>query len=168
MPRLCLTEAQTYAIRYARNAEVACHVVYHATDNAFYSGNADDITGWIRDVLCVETFFGAMCDGGAFTWFEWNHGKLAHLVPGALRAVGLPEFAPCAEKALAVHVAPPYPDTIQGWAEVIEQIRDAQLEDDFDESVYEAAEKEFFALYHADSTHFRNTLHGYILEHLED
>lgn len=168
MPRLVLTEAQKQAIRQARSPEAACHVVYDASDDVFYFGNADDITGWIRDVLCVETFFGAMCDGGLVTWFDWDHGRLAHLVPDALRAVGLPEFAPCAEKALAVHAAPPYPSTIQGWAGVIEQIRDAQLEDDFDESAYEAAEKEFFALYHADSKHFRNRLHGYVLEHLED
>lgn len=27
---------------------------------------------------------------------------------------------------------------------------------------------EFFALYHADSKHFRNRLHRYVLEHVED
>jgi len=168
MPRLVLSEAQKYAIRYARSPEFACHLVYHATDDAFNSRYPDDITGWIRDVLCVETFFGAMCDGGVVTWFDWDHGRLAHLVPEALRAVGLPEFASGADKALAVHFPPPYPDTIQAWGEAIEQIRDAQLEDDFDESIYNAIEQEFFALYHADSTFFRTKLHGYVLERLED
>ncbi len=169
MPVIVLTDTQTQAIRQARSPEAACHLVCDATDDAFYSGNADDITGWIRDVLCVETFFGAMCDGGVDTWFDWDHGRLAHLVPDALRAVGLPEFAPSAEEALAVHFPPPYPATIQEWGEVIEQIRDAQLENDFDKSsVYDPIEEEFFALYHADSKHFRNRLHGYILEHLED
>lgn len=168
MPRLVLTEAQKQAIRQARSPEAACHLFFDATEDAFYCGNPDDITGWIRDVLCVETYFGAMCDGGVFTWFEWNHGRLAHLVPDALRAVGLPEFAPGAEKALAVHFPPPYPATIQEWCEAIEHIRDAQLEDDFDESVYDAAEKEFFALYHADNAHFRTKLHAYVLAHLED
>lgn len=81
MPRVVLTEAQKQAIRQARSPEAACHLVYHATDDAFYSGDPDDITGWIRDVLCVETFFGAMCDGGVVTWFDWDHGRLAHLVP---------------------------------------------------------------------------------------
>jgi|GEM_PF-2487766 len=166
MPRLVLTETQKQAIRQARSPEAACHVVYDATDDAFYSGDPDDITGWMRDVLCVETFFGAMCDGGVVTWFDWDHGRVAHLVPDALRAVGLPEFASGADKALAVHFPPPYPATIQGWSEAIEQIRDAQLEDDFDESVYDAIEQEFFALYHADSSYFRTKLHGYVLAHL--
>jgi hypothetical protein len=168
MPRLVLAEAQKQTIRQARSPEAASHVVYDATDDAFYSGDPADITGWIRDVLCVETFFGAMCDGGVVTWFDWDHGRLAHLVPDALRAVGLPEFASCADKALDVHFPPPYPGTIQAWAEAIEQIRDAQLEDDFDKSVYDAVEEEFFALYHADNTYFRNKLHRYVLEHLED
>ncbi|OYW76562.1 MAG: hypothetical protein B7Z37_08180 [Verrucomicrobia bacterium 12-59-8] len=167
MPRLYLSEAQKYAIRYARTPEVACHLVYHATDDAFNSRYPDDITGWIRDVLCVETYFGAMCDGGVVTWFDWDHGRLAHLVPDALRAVGLPEFAPGAEKALEIHLPPPYPATIQGWSAAIEQIRDAQLEDDFDASAYDAIEQEFFALYHADKTYFRTKLHRYVLDHFE-
>lgn len=163
-----LTSAQRQAIRQAPSPEAACHWVCDATDDAFYFGNADDITGWIRDVLCVETFFGAMCDGGVVTWFDWDHGRLAHLVPEALRAVGLPEFAACADKALAVHFPPPYPATILEWAETIEKIRDAQLEDEFDGSAYDDIEKEFFALYHADSKRFRTVLHRYVLEHLED
>ncbi len=167
MPRLVLTEAQKQAIRQARSPEAACHLVYHATDDAFYFGDPDDITGWIRDVLCVETFFGAMCDGGVVTWFDWDHGRLAHLVPDALRAVGLPEFASGADKALAVHFPPPYPATIQEWSEAIEHIRDAQLEDGFDESVYDSIEQEFFALYHADKTRFRTQLHRYVLDHFE-
>jgi len=109
-----------------------------------------------------------MCDGGVDTWFDWDHGRLAHLVPDALRAVGLPEFASCADKALAIHFAPPYPSTVHGWDEAIEQIRDAQLEDDFDEAAYDEIEKEFFALYHADSTHFRTKLYNYLLAHLDD
>lgn len=169
MPRLVLTEAQKQAIRQAQSPEAACHMVCDVADEAFFSGNPDDLTGWIRDVLCVETFFGAMCDGGVDTWFDWDHGRLAHLVPDTLRAVGLPEFAACADKDLAVHFPPPYPATIQGWGEAIEKIRDAQLEDDFHKSsVYDPIEEEFFALYHADSKHFRNKLHGYVLEHLED
>ncbi|WP_397385635.1 DUF4375 domain-containing protein [Prosthecobacter sp.] len=168
MPRLVLTEAQKQAIRQAQSPEAACHLVCDVADDAFFSGNPDDITGWIRDVLCVETYFGAMCDGGVVTWFDWDHGRLAHLVPDALRAVGLPEFAPGAEKALAVHFPPPYPATIQEWSETIEKIRDAQLEDDFHKSVYDAIEQEFFALYFADKTSFRTKLHGYVLEHLED
>lgn len=168
MPRLVLNEAQKQAIRQAQSPEAACHLVCDVADDAFFSGNPDDITGWIRDVLCVETYFGAMCDGGVVTWFDWDHGRLAHLVPDALRAVGLPEFAPGAEKALAVHFPPPYPATIQEWSETIEKIRDAQLEDDFHKSVYDAIEQEFFALYFADKTSFRTKLHGYVLEHLED
>lgn len=168
MSSLVLTTAQKQAIRQAPSPEAACHLVYHATDDAFYFGDADDITGWIRDVLCVETFWGAMCDGGVVTWFDWDHGRLAHRVPEALRAVGLSEFAPCAEKALAVHSAPPYPDTLKEWDEIIERIRDAQLEDDFDTSVYDEIEKEFFALHHEDSTRFRTQLYRYVLSHLED
>jgi len=168
MSRLLLTPAQKQAIRQTSSAEAACHWVCDATDDAFYSGNADDITGWIRDVLCVETYFGAMCDGGVDTWFDWDHGRPAHLVPEALRAVGLPEFASCAEKALAIHCAPPYPSTILEWSEIIEKIRDAQLEDDFDDSAYDDIEEEFFALYHADSKRFRTVLQRYVLEHLED
>ncbi len=108
-----------------------------------------------------------MCDGGVVTWFDRDHGCVAHLVPAALRAVGLPEFASCADKALGVHFPPPYPATIQGWGEAIEQIRAAQLEGDFDESVYDAIEQEFFALYHADRTCFRTRLHRYVLAHFE-
>lgn len=168
MSILTLTETQKQAIRQARSVEAACHIVCEATDDAFYFGRADDIAGWIRDVLCVETFFGAMCDGGITTWFDWDHGRLAHLVPDALRAVGLPEFASCADKALAVHTKPPFPTTIQGWDSIIERIRDTQLEDEFDNEVYEPIEKEFFALYHADPTCFRTKLHDYVLARLNE
>lgn len=168
MPRVVLTEAQKQAIRDAKSPESACHVVYDATDDAFYFGCADDISGWMRDVLCVETFFGAMCDGGVTTWFDWDHGRLAHLVPDALRAVGLPEYSSCAETALAVHTSPPFPTTISDWAVVIEQIRGAHLEDDFDDSVYDPIENDFFAIYHADNTYFRKKLHDYVVSHLND
>lgn len=49
---------------------------------------------------------------------------------------------------------------------MIEKIRDTQLLDDFDDAVYDPIEKEFFALYHANPTHFRTKLHEFVLAHL--
>lgn len=51
---------------------------------------------------------------------------------------------------------------------MIEQIRDTQLEDDFDDEVYDPIENDFFAIYHANPTHFRTKLHEYVLAHLDD
>ena len=162
-----LTEQHKAAIRDRLTAEQACHLIYEVCDDTFYFGTADDITGWIRDVLCVETFFGAMCDGGVTTWFDWCHARLAPFAPSALRAVGLPDFADHADRALAVHVQPPYPNTVAEWDPTLERIRDSQLDEDFS-AEYDAIETDFFALYHANPSHFRTTLHAYVLKHLDD
>lgn len=162
-----LTEQHKAAIRDKLSAEQACHLIYEVCDDTFYFGSVEDITGWIRDVLCVETFFGAMCDGGVTTWFDWCHARLAPFVPGALRTVGLLEFAGHADRALAVHVQPPYPATVAEWDPVLENIRDSQLDDDFS-AQYDAIETDFFALYHSDRSHFRKVLHAYVLTRLDD
>jgi hypothetical protein len=162
-----LTDQQKKAIRTNLSPEQASHLIYDLCDDTFYFGSADDITGWMRDVLSVETFFGAMCDGGITTWFDWDHARLAHFVPEALRMAGLPQFADCADRALAIHVAKPYPTTIKEWDPVLERIRDAQLDEDF-EGRYNAIEKDFFALYHASPGHFRSQLHSYILSNLDN
>lgn len=155
------------AIRDKLTAEKACHLICEVCDDTFYFGSVEDISGWIRDVLCVETFFGAMCDGGVTTWFDWCHARLAPFVPIALRAVGLPVFACCADRALIVHIQLPYPTTVAEWDPVLGRIRDSQLDEDFSVE-YDAIERDFFALYNADPTHFRTTLHAYVLKHLDD
>jgi hypothetical protein len=162
-----LTAEQRAAIRDRLTAEEACHLICDICDDTFYFGSADDITGWIRDVLSVETFFGAMCDGGIKTWFDWCHARLAPFVPGALRSVALSDFAAHADRALAVHVQPPYPGTVAEWEPILERIRDSQLEEDFSEE-YDVIEDDFFALYHSDRSRFRNALHAYVLEHIDD
>lgn len=167
MAIVTLTEEQKASIRSELSAEQASHLIYKACDDTFYFGSPDDIRGWIKDVLCVETFFGAMCDGGITSWFDWDHGRLAHCVPSALKAVGLADFASIAERALNTHLPPPYPDTVNSWDPLLEKIRDAQLDEDF-ESVYAPIEADFFALYHSNPERFRNSLHAYILEHLDD
>ncbi len=162
-----LTDQQKAAIRDKLTAEQACHLICEVCDDTFYFGSVQDITGWIRDVLCVETFFGAMCDGGVRTWFDWCHARLAPFVPIALRAVGLPEFEIHADRALALHVQPPYPITVADWDPILERIRDAQLEEDFS-AEYDVIEADFFALYLSNRSHFRNALYSYILKHLAD
>jgi hypothetical protein len=162
-----LTEQQKAAIRDRLTAEQASHLIYDACDDTFYFGSVDDIAGWIRDVLCVETFFGAMCDGGVTTWFDWCHARLAPFVPRALRAVGLPDVAVHADRAMAIHVQQPYPATVAEWDPVLERIRKSQIDEDFS-AEYDAIEMDFFALYHTDRSDFRTKLHAYILKHLDD
>jgi hypothetical protein len=162
-----LTEQHKAAIRDRLTAEQACHLIYEVCDDTFYFGSVEDIRGWIRDVLCVETFFGAMCDGGVATWFDWCHARLATFVPGALEKVGLPDFAVHADRALAIHVRPPYPDSVVEWDPILERIRASQLEEDYSGD-YDAVENDFFALYHSDGDRFRSTLHAYVLKHLDD
>jgi hypothetical protein len=167
MPVVRLTNEQKKAIRDGMTPEQASHLICDACDDTFYFGVLGDIQGWIRDVLCVETFFGAMCDGGITTWFDWCHARLAPFVPDALRAVGLPEFAVCAERALAVHIDAPYPSIVVDWDPILERIRDSQLDEDF-EPKYDPIETEFFGLYHAEPARFRTALHAYILKHFDD
>lgn len=167
MATVHLTEPQKAAIRDRLTPEQACHLICDVCEDSFDSGSVEDITGWIRDVLCVETFFGAMCDGGVMTWFDWCHASLAPFVPEALRAVGLPGFADHADRALTVHFPPPYPATVARWDPILENIRESQLSGDFS-AAYDAIETDFFALYHADPSHFRTTLHAYVLKHLDD
>ncbi len=73
MSSLVLTTAQKQAIRQAPSPETACHLVYHATDDAFYFGDADDITGRIRDAQLEDDFDALVYDKVEKEFFALHH-----------------------------------------------------------------------------------------------
>ncbi len=143
---------------------VLVHLVCNEADALFYSDNPDGLSTAQCTVLSVETFFGAVCDGGMAAWFDLDHGQLAHRCPEALRRVGLEEYAALAEETLRFHHAEALPTTCAGWEPHLHRIRGRHEEEDPAE-VYTAFDTRFFALFQGNPAEFRERLFGYIVEH---
>jgi hypothetical protein len=56
--------------RASKDKGVLIHRVCNEADELFYSDNREELSQAHRTVLCVETFFAAMCDGGFAAWFD--------------------------------------------------------------------------------------------------
>ncbi len=155
-----MTASEFARVRNATNKEAACHWVCDRADDILNSSSPDSISKSLLSVVCVETFFGEVCNGGFVQWLDNNHGRIAHRCPAALRRVGLPQYAELAAQALRVHHPGPMPESIAAWEPALERIRDVHDSDD-----YASLETTFFEHYHANREEFRNRLFDYIVTH---
>jgi hypothetical protein len=143
---------------------VLVHLVCNEADAMFYSDDPDGLSTPHCTVLTVETFFGAVCDGGMAAWFDLDHGQLAHRCPEALRRVGLEEYARLAEETLRFHHQEALPATVAEWGQHLHRIRCRHCEEDPAE-IYEPFDTAFFALLQRNPSEFRDRLFEYIVEH---
>lgn len=143
---------------------VLVHLVCNEADALFYSEDPDGLSTAHCTVLTVETFFGAVCDGGMAAWFDHDHGQLAHRCPDALRRVGLDEYAALAEETLRFHHQEALPATVAEWGQHLHRIRCRHCEEDPAE-IYAGFDTLFFALLQANPSEFRDRLFDYIVEH---
>lgn len=155
-----MTATEFARLRSSTNKEAACHWVCDRADDILDSSNPDSISEQLLTVVCVETFFGEVCNGGFVQWLDNNHGRIAHCCPGALRRVGLPQYAELAAQALRIHHPEPMPESIAAWEPALECIRDVHNSQD-----YSSLETAFFEFYHANCEEFRNRLFDYIVTH---
>ena len=146
---------------------VLVHLVCNEADAMFYSDDPDGLSTPHCTVLSVETFFGAVCDGGMAAWFDLDHGQLAHRGPEALRRVGLDEYAKLAEETLRFHHQEALPATVAEWGPHLHRIRAQHDEEDHAE-IYAPFEAQFFALLQRNPSEFRERLFDYIVEHEAD
>ena len=142
---------------------VLVHLVCNEADSIFYSDEPDEMSEAHCTVLCVETFFSAVCDGGMAAWFDQDHGQLAHRCPDALRRVGLPAYAELAEETLKFHHREALPATCSAWGEHLERIRTRHCEEDCAE-LYEPFDEQFFLLFQGKPKEFRERVYDYIVK----
>ncbi len=146
---------------------VLVHLVCNEADCLFYSDEPDGLAEPHCTVLCVETFFSAVCDGGMAAWFDQDHGQLAHRCPDALRRVGMPAYATLAEAALRCHCQDALPETVSAWDQQLARIRGQHGEEDCSE-IYMPLDEQFFDLFQRHPGEFRERLFDYIIRHEAD
>ena len=159
-----MKKEQLERARKSPDKGVLVHLVCNEADALFYSDEPDGLSEPQCTVLCVETFFSAVCDGGMAAWFDQDHGQLAHRCPDALRRLGLPEYAILAEKALRCHYQDALPETASAWGQQLERIRSQHCDEDCSE-MYLPLDEQFFDLFQRNPREFRDRLFDYIIEH---
>lgn len=150
--------------RASRDKGVLVHRICNEADELFYSEDREQLSEAHRTVLCVETFFAAMCDGGFAAWFDGDHGQLACCCSKSLRRIGLDAYAEIAEAALAIHHEGEVPAKFADWDPHLARIRGQHEEEDHSEK-YIPLDTAFFALCQENPREFRDALYQYILDH---
>ena len=162
-----MTKEQFDRAKACPDQGVLIHLICNQADDAFYSEDPDALAGARRTVLCAETFYSSICDGGLAAWFDMDHGQLAHCGPKSLRKIGLPEYAELAERALRLHHDAELPETVLAWTPHLTRVRQQHGEEDHSER-YEPLEAEFFALCHDHPGAFRRHLYDFIVRHEDE
>jgi hypothetical protein len=138
------------------NLERVCHRVCDEAHSILDDRGAGALTTGQLTAICVETFFGEVCNGGIDQYLDNPSGQTAEFGPDSLRRVGLPHYADILEMALSR--CERLEDMIDDWDgqpyRWIGWNRADSLED---------LDKRFFALYFADRLEFRRKLHCYIV-----
>lgn len=150
-------------IRNATNKEAACHAVFDEAHNKWTYEGRGAINESQLAVMCVETFFGEVCNGGLEQYLFNESGRTAGFGPEALRRVGLTPYAEILDEALARCVNLPKENEFGVMEDFFEP---PELEDD--SSVLNDLDNRFFELYLADKADFRNKLFQYILDNETD
>lgn len=162
-----MTRSQFARARQAKDPGVLVHLVCNEADHHFYSNNPDVLCGPACMVLCVETFFSAMCEGGFVNWFDHDYCQLGHRCSEALREVGLPGYAALVEEAVRVHHQDELPTTVATWGEHLDRIRLQHGEEDC-AHLYTELDTHFFAMFQEQPNEFRERLGEFIVRHQDD
>jgi hypothetical protein len=147
-------------LRDTPDKEALCHAVF---DEAHSKWTLDGLTALNLEqitVICVETFFGEVLNGGLEQFLSNESGRLASHGPAALRRVGLPEYGDILEQVLARCTNTP-------------AVNDHGIQEDFFESPehddddaadpLQDLDDRFFEFYFANKLEFREKLFEYIV-----
>lgn len=146
-------------LRVSADKEAACHAVFDEAHAKWMLEGREAINDSQLTVLCVETYFGEVCNGG-LEQNLWNEsGRIASLGPDALRRVGLPLYAEILTEALARCKNVPQGDRFGIMEDYFEP-----PESEDDDGPLRDLELRFFELYHANEAEFRGKLFQFILD----
>lgn len=152
-------------LRNSANKERACHAVFNEAHTKWSSEGGDTINESQRTVMCVETYFGEVCNGGLDQYLFNESGRIASYGPEALRRVGLPQYAAILEEALSRSKNSPQMNEFG----IMEDFFEPSVADDDDEDgSLDDLNDRFFELYFANKTEFRDKLFQFILDHEVD
>src|SRR5262245_27439751 len=87
-------------LRDCEDMERVCHAVFNEAHDKWSEEGRESINTSQLTVLCVETFFGEVCNGGLPQFLSNESGRNASFAPNALRRVGLAAYAVILEEAL--------------------------------------------------------------------
>jgi hypothetical protein len=162
-----MTVAEFSRIKAATNKEAACHCIFDKASDIWQLEDPDTLTEGQITVICVETFFGEVCNGGIVQYLDNIAGEWAFRGVDSLQRVGLPAYADILKRALHLHHPAPIPTDRKTWLLELEALRDTHLSDSFEDD-YDSYDREFFALYHRNRTEFRDRLFSYIVQNEDE
>ena len=155
-------------LRYVRrngDREAAVHTVTSDASRKWREHGKASLTEGQITVLCVEWFFGEVCNGGIDQYLFNQSGRMASEGPGALERVQLHEYANILRSALSR--CDNHPDNSENdfgeredYYSPDPELLGVHALDDLDRA--------FFTLYHSNQREFRDRLYEYILAHEED
>jgi hypothetical protein len=140
--------------------EAACHPVFdEATKRLAVAGRGALTEGQIT-VVCVETFFGEVCNGGLQQYLI-NQSPTASACANALRRVGLAAYAEIIEQTLQICTNRP---ALNEFGELEDDfwLPDFETDDDFP---LKELDTRFFEFYFAEEDEFRRHLFQYVIDH---
>jgi Domain of unknown function (DUF4375) len=152
-------------LRDCPDKEAACHAVFYEAHNKWSFEGRREINESQLTVLCVETFFGEVCNGGLDQYLWNSSGRIASFGPDALRRVGLPDYSGILEEALR-RCANSLKENEFGERE--DFFEPPAWDDDDDDGPLEDLDDRFFDLYNANKTEFREKLFRFIMDNEPD
>jgi hypothetical protein len=153
-------------IRDGTDKEAACHAVFDEAHTKWTFEGRDAINESQFTVMCVETYFGEVCNGGLVQYLFNESGRSASFGPEALRRIGLPKYAEILEDALARCTNAPEENEFGVMEDFFEPPESD--DDDDDDGPLGDLDERFFELYFANKTEFRDKLFQYILDNEDD
>ncbi|HUG71451.1 MAG TPA: DUF4375 domain-containing protein [Pirellulaceae bacterium] len=150
-------------IRECPNKEAACHAVFDEAHTKWTFEGRNAINESQLTVMCVETYFGEVCNGGIDQYLFNESGRNASFGPEALRRVGLSKYAVILEEALTRCTNTPEENDFGVMEDFFEP-----PESDEDDGPLGDLNERFFALYFENKTEFRDKLLRYIVDNEPD
>ena len=153
-------------IRISTNKEAACHAVFDEAHIKWIFAGRNAINDSQLTVLCVETFFGEVCNGGLDQYLGNESGRNASFGSEALRRVGLPKYAEILEDALTRCTNTPLENEFGIMEDFFEPSESDGNGDD--DGPLGDLDNRFAELYFANKTEFRDKLFQFILDNEDD
>jgi hypothetical protein len=146
-------------LRDTQDEELLSHVVCAEADDAFFSKGLRAVKASQLTVLCVETFFGEVCNGGLMQFID-NQSRIARFAPEALDTVGLLTYSPLLREALGRCTNSPEENDF-GELQDVWECPDSEHHD----GPFHDLDERFFELYFAEKAEFRHKLFAYLISH---
>jgi hypothetical protein len=152
-------------LRTRADEQAACHAIFDEAHTSWSYTGRGSINSSQLTVMCVETFFGEVLNGGIEQYLTNESGRNASFGPDALRRVGLSAYAAILDEALKSCINTPEENDFGDVEDFYEPppACDDDADDpfgDFDHRIYE--------LYNANPAKFREKLFQFIMENEDD